>query len=70
MSADGEGVSLETPAGKNNIVLCWLNKNSLEQAGHVTTDRHLIVYIEVNIKLIVCMRNLIVLQDNLLHLKA
>lgn len=67
----GKGVPLEVPAGKNNMVVVFLpNKNSLEQAGHVTSDRHLIVYMEVNIKFIVCMCNLIVLQHNLLHLKA
>lgn len=71
----GKRVPLEVPAGKNNmVVVLWAKNicqiNSLEQAGHVTSDRHLIVYMEVNIKFIVCMCNLIVLQHNLLHLKA
>lgn len=73
MGADGEGSPFGS-AGRQEqhggCVYILPNKNSLEQAGHVTSDRHLIVYMEVNIKFIVCMCNLIVLQHNLLHLKA
>lgn len=76
MGADGEGSPFGSAGRQEQHGGCVMgqkylpNKNSLEQAGHVTIDRHLIVYIEVNIKFIVCMCNLIVLQHNLLHLKA